>query len=815
MKFFADDPHTVRSNIEHRDRYQEDYAIDRQDEESEVPNPIFEWNGIPDVCKSAPEFAHELGLKDDSVTAELFTASGGHLILGRAAATAVADTASGDGAPGEFGPEDVSSANFADHVATLVPELNLGVTNSDACQATLLAHLSLFAHKTALMVLPVVGSRVDDGLGMRDPEGVLMRLRMAGVLIPVHADDERRLYRIPNLIAGHLRLEMAKRSDSSALITALTAALVDNLESAHTVDSQILRDALTLSRRFGQWQQLARIQESVGLPMFLIAPRAVCATFGHLQDQALTAAPSLAFLSALSNQVLDRLTNGSSDEDIRSVVMQETRAGRMRAIFPGRLDRGRGSPTQRIDSFLGYESTGEQLVTEGGRREESSVPTETSVLDPVRADFISTLDRMVSLASAGRHAEAALIGLAWSSKKHGRWAQLVIRLLTAISFFHCSQFRRAVSILGEIEADAASGHVEGDFLLPAVTAWTALASVVSGDHERADRALSGLDEELRSSLLVEELVRPAAHVASALRALDRLDLELAEEELGNLSTYPENRSLWAYLPVIGRTLAILTASTESSLLFVNDDVGKYEDPSARSATGRDLLTASRSMVFIGLGQLKWAEIELERISQTSDARIVLKVRIELVAGRLESAVSLADTWFYHRTLTPAKRAELAAIKAAALLRLGREGEAVAEFVTAIGLSTWVSSALPVAMLPQADRNHLLDLTAGHEVWRDAFNAFSIGSRDFDEFVQRLRSVGSIAVDSAVMPQLSAGEAQLLDLLARGLSVSQISGELHQVTGTVKNRLSVLYRKFGVSNRSQVIARARSLGFLLP
>ncbi|MGC2939539.1 response regulator transcription factor [Brevibacterium sp. FAM 24638] len=53
----------------------------------------------------------------------------------------------------------------------------------------------------------------------------------------------------------------------------------------------------------------------------------------------------------------------------------------------------------------------------------------------------------------------------------------------------------------------------------------------------------------------------------------------------------------------------------------------------------------------------------------------------------------------------------------------------------------------------------------------------------------------------------------MDLLARGLSVAEIAAELNQVTGTVKNRLSALYRKFGVTNRAGVLRRARSSGFL--
>lgn len=811
VHFLADGPRVLRPVFEHCDRCRDGQGIGRRDEGWEALEPISGPDPASGVAKSPGVFALELGLENDTAAAGLFAACGGHLELGQVAVAAVAGNAAWSSANML---EEADSTSFADYVASRVPQIDLGVTESDERLAAVLSYLSVFTRQTALMVVSMVGPQVDDDLGSREPEGVLMRLRLAGMLVLVQAEGERRTYRIPSLIAGYLRLRTTSGSASSTLPTALVAALADHLETSQVIDAHILEDALTLARKFEHWQALSRIQESVGLPMFLIAPRAACTAFGHLPAQALMTTPELGFFANLTDDVLDRLANGSSGEDIRVVMARETRAGRMRAFFPSFHDRERSGnfrlPTPHRDHVFGAEGASVVPMFDA-----SAAERDDPLMSSGRADFISTLSRIIALTREDRHEEASAIGLAWSSKKHGRWAQLVVRLLTAIGFFHCSQFRRSVSILSEIEADAVSGHIHGDFLRPAVTAWTALASVVSGDHERADRALSGLDEELQGPILVEELVRPAAHVASALRALDRLDFELAEQELTSLSFYPESRSLWAYLPVIGRTIAILTASTESSLLFTNDDVEKFRDPLAMSVTGRDLLEASRSMVFISLGQLKWAEVEIEQMSQDSDARIVLKARVELIAGRLDSAISLAETWFYHSSLAPARRAELAAVKAAALLRSGRSSEAAAEFVTAVGLSTWVSSLLPIAMLPQTDRNHLLDLTIDDEIWVDAFTAFSGRFRDVDEFFRTLRSVGSVAVDSVAMPQLSTGEAQLLDLLAQGRSISEISTELHQVTGTVKNRLSALYRKFGVSSRGQVLARARSLGFLLP
>src|SRR5699024_2200364 len=104
-------------------------------------------------------------------------------------------------------------------------------------------------------------------------------------------------------------------------------------------------------------------------------------------------------------------------------------------------------------------------------------------------------------------------------------------------------------------------------------------------------------------------------------------------------------------------IAILSAEGESGLLFVNDDAERFRASGVLSEAERDLLARGRSMVFIALGQLRWAEIERERLSPSCDARIVLDVRSKLIADRSAEAISCADTWFYHRSLSPHGRAD--------------------------------------------------------------------------------------------------------------------------------------------------------------
>lgn len=65
------------------------------------------------------------------------------------------------------------------------------------------------------------------------------------------------------------------------------------------------------------------------------------------------------------------------------------------------------------------------------------------------------------------------------------------------------------------------------------------------------------------------------------------------------------------------------------------------------------------------------------------------------------------------------------------------------------------------------------------------------------------------------PQLSPREKEVLDLLAEGLGVSQISRRLYISDSTTKTHISKLYEKLGAGNRAQAIMAALKLGLIQP
>ena len=62
-------------------------------------------------------------------------------------------------------------------------------------------------------------------------------------------------------------------------------------------------------------------------------------------------------------------------------------------------------------------------------------------------------------------------------------------------------------------------------------------------------------------------------------------------------------------------------------------------------------------------------------------------------------------------------------------------------------------------------------------------------------------------------QLSPREREVLQLLADGLGVAQISRKLYISESTTKTHISKLYEKLGAGNRAQALMSALKLGLL--
>jgi LuxR family maltose regulon positive regulatory protein len=101
-------------------------------------------------------------------------------------------------------------------------------------------------------------------------------------------------------------------------------------------------------------------------------------------------------------------------------------------------------------------------------------------------------------------------------------------------------------------------------------------------------------------------------------------------------------------------------------------------------------------------------------------------------------------------------------------------------------------------------------------------------REIDDLLRRRPGMGNLASQAeALRAQLStqhgsagpgasaltAAELRLLPLLSTHLSLPEIAGELFLSRNTIKSETNSIYRKLGVSSRSQAVSRSRELGLL--
>ena len=84
----------------------------------------------------------------------------------------------------------------------------------------------------------------------------------------------------------------------------------------------------------------------------------------------------------------------------------------------------------------------------------------------------------------------------------------------------------------------------------------------------------------------------------------------------------------------------------------------------------------------------------------------------------------------------------------------------------------------------------------------------------DQAAELHAQLDAMRMDAVGSSSLTAAEVRLLRLLGTHYSFREIGGQLYLSQHTVKSQAMSIYRKFGVSSRSEAIRHARDLGLLV-
>ncbi|WP_066936892.1 response regulator transcription factor [Microtetraspora fusca] len=127
------------------------------------------------------------------------------------------------------------------------------------------------------------------------------------------------------------------------------------------------------------------------------------------------------------------------------------------------------------------------------------------------------------------------------------------------------------------------------------------------------------------------------------------------------------------------------------------------------------------------------------------------------------------------------------------------------------LTMFQEDTLVAEALRAGAHGYLLKVAEQDEIER-AIRAVAAGDAIFSSAVAR-RVLGRITVDPDVpsLPQLSPRERQVLDLIAAGATNESIAHRLGVAQKTVRNHISAIFLKLGVTSRAEAIVMARDAG----
>jgi LuxR family maltose regulon positive regulatory protein len=165
---------------------------------------------------------------------------------------------------------------------------------------------------------------------------------------------------------------------------------------------------------------------------------------------------------------------------------------------------------------------------------------------------------------------------------------------------------------------------------------------------------------------------------------------------------------------------------------------------------------------------------------------------------------------------------VSAVQARAALHRGDIPAARRELISAQRLRHLLTYALPYLAVQAR-----IDLARVHLALADLAGARTL-MREVDELLRRRPGLGTLVDEAQAIraclaknrdpgiagaSALTAAELRLLPMLSTHLSFPGIAGEMFLSPHTIKSQAMSLYRKLGVSSRSEAVARSRELGLL--
>jgi LuxR family transcriptional regulator, maltose regulon positive regulatory protein len=415
-----------------------------------------------------------------------------------------------------------------------------------------------------------------------------------------------------------------------------------------------------------------------------------------------------------------------------------------------------------------------------------------------RLEAVQALTMAAALTAAGRWRSAASLlpdllaadgDRVASAQLDARWSSQVARLSLLLG-----QLDTAERWIPDVERHRSTvvAQVHG----PALRAWWWLA------QGRADRALDTVEPAIAAAAALGVRPHPAAadaDIAHGLALLTQLRLREAGEAVERLDADADALS-WPFFllrrwPLMMQFRALDEGWAAAANLSLSWTTANFP---GRGGDLVDLLAAVQARALIGVGRIDEAAARIDLLPMSRD-RNLLKSRIATAVGDIESAerhLTGHDGW------PVPERIEALLVLASGAAAASASTAAVALVREALHLARagrwWAPFALEGGAVPR-----LLD---------------DVGPADLPSALLPWRSSARETRRPDVLPRtlldpITSREAAVLELLPSHLTYQAIGAELYVSVNTVKTYVSGIYRKLGVSSRSEAVRAARAAGLL--
>ncbi|MCM1013450.1 MULTISPECIES: helix-turn-helix transcriptional regulator [Brevibacterium] len=330
----------------------------------------------------------------------------------------------------------------------------------------------------------------------------------------------------------------------------------------------------------------------------------------------------------------------------------------------------------------------------------------------------------------------------------------------------------------------------------------ALGHVAAGFGPKSEGCLRRYDE-LRSRFDFHTLQTDfIANTPRLHRALDQLDLEASAAAIA-ISKRLAPDQLGSRVYRYGEVLHNVYSGTAG--LYLKEHSLAPEN----QVTNTDLQIVGSAyslmtILTVATGALREAQALAAQAPLVDRKHGLSRARVGFALGQYD----VVDSSTSHVLITgtdPKKKGSALALRAASMHRRGRETAALADVDNALDYCIVAGSVLPLALLPSDIREAFVRATAASRQWDLIAATFELVPVTGEELRARLLALPQTFFEAQVENRLlDSQELDLLFRLEKATPLARIAADLSLAEGTVKNRLSAIYRKLGVRNRRDAV-----------